>query len=121
VPRIIPSARLVGAGKGGAVRGPAGDVGGAGVLVRIPSALRIYTRGQDEILLDASDLAVLILRLEDAFPGIRDRIVDETGRSRQYVNLFVNEELVRGPLTSVHLSPGDAVHILPSVAGGSHG
>lgn len=97
------------------------DVGRVGVLVRIPSALRSFTSGQEEILLDAADLAALILRLEDAFPGIRDRIVDETGRSRQYVNLFVNEELVRGPLPSVHLSPGDAVHILPSVAGGTHG
>jgi sulfur-carrier protein len=92
-----------------------------GVLVRIPSALRGFTQGQEEILLDATDLEALIHRLEQAFPGIRDRIVDETGRSRQYVNLFVNEELVRGPLPSVLLSPGDAVHILPSVAGGCHG
>ncbi len=92
-----------------------------GVLVRIPSALRVYTHGQEEILLEASDLSALIVRLEEAFPGIADRIVDETGRSRQYVNLFVNEELMRGPLSSIRLSPGDAVHILPSIAGGCHG
>lgn len=99
----------------------ANEVERVGVLVRIPSALRVYTDGQEEILLEASDLAALVLRLEEAFPGIADRIVDETGRSRQYVNLFVNEELMRGPLSSIRLSPGDAVHIVPSIAGGCHG
>lgn len=70
------------------------------------------------MLLDAGDLAAMVKRLDDAFPGIAERIVDETGQRREFVNLFVNDELIRGPLASAALRPGDAVHILPSVAGG---
>ncbi len=92
-----------------------------GVLVRIPSALLAFTGGQDEIVLEAPDLASLLRRLETAFPGIGDRVVDEAGGLRQFVNVFINAELVRAAPTSVALSPGDEVHILPSVAGGNHG
>jgi molybdopterin converting factor small subunit len=91
------------------------------VLVRIPSALRSFTGGQDEVLLEAPDVASLLARLDTAFPGIQSRIVDEAGHRREFVNVFVNDELVRGPLAEVSLSPGDTVHILPSVAGGNHG
>ncbi|HII41111.1 MAG TPA: MoaD/ThiS family protein [Thermoplasmata archaeon] len=97
----------------------AGELARLGVTVRIPTTLRAYTDGQDEVLLEGTDLAALLRRLDDAFPGIRERVVDETGAPRRYVNLFVNDELVREPLPAVHLSAGDVVHILPSVAGGS--
>lgn len=93
----------------------------SGVVVRIPSALRSFTEGQDEILLEAADVASLLARLDASFPGIRDRVVDETGRRREFVNIFVNDELVRGPLDRIGLRAGDTVHILPSVAGGSDG
>ncbi len=89
-----------------------------GVTVRIPATLRTFTDGQDEVVLEGADLAELLRRLDGAFPGIRERVVDETGNPRRYVNLFVNDELVRGPLARVRLSSGDVVHILPSVAGG---
>lgn len=98
-----------------------GEVIRSGVLVHVPGALRSYTQGQDEILIEAGSLSELLGRLEEAFPGIRDRIVDEAGRTRKFVNLFLNEELVRGPLERVRLSPGDVVHVLPSVAGGRVG
>ena len=71
--------------------------------------------------LEARDVAALLRALDDAFPGLRDRVVNEAGRPRPYVNVFVNEELVRAPLAEVRLAPGDEVHILPSVAGGSSG
>jgi sulfur-carrier protein len=103
------------------LRVPAEEIERSGITVRIPSALRTYTRGQEEVVLDAASLDSLLARLEDAFPGIRSRIVDETGRLRQYVNLFVNDDLVRDPLPTVRLAAGDAVFILPSIAGGSHG
>ena len=90
----------------------------SGVLVRIPPALRTYTDGQDEVVLEAADVAGLLESLDRAFPGIRERIVDEAGRRRQYVNIFVNEDLVWAPLPEARLKPGDVVHILPSVAGG---
>ena len=88
------------------------------MLVRIPPALRSYTSGEDEIVLDVADLPGILRALEASFPGIRDRVVDEAGHRRPYVNVFVNEDLVREDLSSVALKPGDIVHILPSVAGG---
>jgi molybdopterin synthase sulfur carrier subunit len=97
------------------------DLARSGVTVRIPPALRSFTNGQDEVLLEAGDVASLLRELDDAFPGIRGRILDETGRPRPYVNVFVNDELVRERLDRVSLARGDAVHILPSVAGGSLG
>ncbi len=99
-------------------RGSPEELARAGVLVRIPSALLPFTAGQDEVLLEAGDLASLVMRLDEAFPGIRERIVDEAGKRREFVNLFVNEDLARGPLGQAVLRPGDVVHILPSVAGG---
>lgn len=90
-----------------------------GVTVHIPPTLRTFTDGQDEVLAEGPDLATLLVRLDGAFPGLRERVVNETGRPRPYVNLFVNDELVRAPLPEVPLRPGDVVHILPSVAGGS--
>jgi sulfur-carrier protein len=96
----------------------ADEIARTGVLVRIPPALRSYTGGQDEVVLDAADLAGLLRGLDASFPGIRDRVVDEAGRRRPYVNVFVNEELVMTPHADLALMPGDVVHILPSVAGG---
>jgi molybdopterin synthase sulfur carrier subunit len=93
----------------------------AGVTVHIPASLRTYTDGQDEVILEGPDVAELLRRLDEAFPGIRERVVDETGAPRPYVNLFVNDELVREPFPQVRLSPGDVIHILPSVAGGTLG
>jgi sulfur-carrier protein len=94
------------------------EIARLGITVHVPPALRTYTDGQDEVHVEADDAAALLVRLDVAFPGIRQRIVDEMGRARPYVNVFVNEEQVRGPLAQVRLLPGDSVHILPSVAGG---
>ena len=94
------------------------EVARLGVTVHVPPALRTYTDGQDEVCLEAADVDTLLRALDDAFPGIRARVVDEVGRTRPYVNVFVNEELIRGPLSGARLTPGDAVHLLPSVAGG---
>ena len=88
------------------------------MLVRIPPALRSYTDGQDEVVLETTDVAAMLRALEASFPGIRDRVVDEAGRRRPYVNVFVNEELIGASLPEARLNPGDIVHILPSVAGG---
>lgn len=86
--------------------------------MRIPPALRSYTDGQDEVVLEASNVAAMLHALDANFPGIRDRVVDEAGRRRPYVNVFVNEALIGASLLEARLSPGDVVHILPSVAAG---
>jgi molybdopterin synthase sulfur carrier subunit len=105
-------------GGGVTSRASAEEIARVGILVRIPPALRSYTGGEDEVVLEASDLAGLLRALEASFPGIRDRVVDETGRRRPYVNVFLNEDLVMTPFADVPLKPGVVVHILPSVAGG---
>lgn len=106
------------AGRSVTSRMSAEEIARTGVLVRIPSALRSYTGGQDEVVLDAPDLAGMLESLESSFPGIRHRVVDEAGRRRPFVNVFLNEELVMTAFPDVALKPGDIVHILPSVAGG---
>ena len=101
-----------------ATRASSDEIARTGVTVRIPPALRSYTDGQDEVVLEADDVASLLRALDRAFPGIRDRVVDEAGHRRQYVNIFVNEDLLWSSLPEARLRRGDVVHILPSVAGG---
>jgi molybdopterin synthase sulfur carrier subunit len=78
------------------------------------------TRGAKEVDLgSARDLNGIFRDLEVAYPGIGRRIVDDQGRIRKYVNVFVNAEnsrFLENEKTSV--KDGDVVHILPSVAGG---
>ena len=89
------------------------------VSVRIPTPLRSLTSDQDVVEAAGDTLQHLILDLDRQFPGIGDRIVDEDGEIRRFVNLFVNGEDVRfleGLRTA--LSQGDEVSIVPAVAGG---
>src|SRR5437660_11228882 len=102
-------------------RASAGEIARIGVLVRIPPALRSYPAGEDEVVLDASDLAGMLKALDSSFPGIRDRVVDESGRRRPYVNLLLNEYLVLTPLPTVTLKPGVVVPSLSSVWSGFQG
>jgi len=94
----------------------------ATVEVRIPTILRTYTGGatvvQVHIEHDAT-VAQLIDALEAAHPGIRARVLDETGALRRFVNIYVGEEDIRfddGLATAV--VPGTSVSIIPAVAGG---
>jgi len=89
------------------------------VSVRIPTPLRSLTSERDVVEAGGETLQHLVLDLERQFPGIGDRIVDEDGEIRRFVNLFVNGEDVRF-LDGLHtpLSQGDEVSIVPAVAGG---
>jgi len=117
-PKAFHSGAVAEEGKIVATRASSAEIARTGVTVRIPPALRSYTDGQDEVVLEADDVESLLRALDRAFPGIRDRVVDEAGRRRQYVNIFVNEELLWSSLPEARLRRGDVVHILPSVAGG---
>lgn len=89
------------------------------VMVRIPGPLRRITDGVDKVEVDAETLDGLITALEDQYPGMKDRILDENGELRYFVNLYLNNEDIRfldGLGTSV--KPGDEVSIVPAVAGG---
>ena len=90
-----------------------------GVMIRIPSPLRRITGGQDRVEVEGSTLSETINGLEDKFPGIKARLLDETGELKHFVNVYVNGEDVQflqglnTPITST-----DEVSIVPAVAGG---
>jgi molybdopterin synthase sulfur carrier subunit len=89
------------------------------VTVRIPTPLRKITNGQDVVAASAGDLASVLADLDSNYPGIKDRVVDEAGEIRRFVNVFVNGEDVRflsGLGTAVN--EDDEISIVPAVAGG---
>ena len=90
-----------------------------GVPVRIPPPLRRVTKGAAEVQAAGDTVSAVIEDLERQFPGLRDRLVDEGGELRRFINIYVNEEDIRfleGAKTT--LKPGDSVSIVPAIAGG---
>ena len=89
------------------------------IKVRIPTPLRPLTKGQGEVEAKAGSVLEMIEALNSAHPGIKDRLCDETGELRRFVNIYINEEDIRflqGKETS--LKDGDEVSIVPAIAGG---
>lgn len=86
--------------------------------VRIPAAMRTLTGGADEVKAAGSTVGEVIEDLDRRHPGLRDRLLDEKG-VRRFVNIYVGEEDVRftGGL-STELKAGDAISIVPAIAGG---
>ncbi len=92
-----------------------------GVLILIPTPLRRVTSGKDKLEVDASSLGELIATLDRQYPGFQERLVDEAGELRYFVNVYLNGEDVRflqGLDTSTR--SGDEVSIVPAVAGGAY-
>ena len=89
------------------------------VTVRIPTPLRRVTNGQDKVLVVGSDLNSVINALEEQFPGIKERLCNDQGDLRNFVNVYINGEDVRflEGLKSI-TKDGDEVSIVPAVAGG---
>jgi molybdopterin synthase sulfur carrier subunit len=91
-----------------------------GVVVRIPTPLRRMTNGQDKVEMEASNLADMIEKLEASYPGFKERLIDENGELRYFVNIYLNGEDVRflnGLATAAR--SGDEISIVPAVAGGT--
>jgi molybdopterin converting factor small subunit len=89
------------------------------VTVRIPTILRAYTGGAAEVTAAGVNLGEIIDALECAHPGIRARVLDDSGRLRRFVNVYVDDDDVRfaeGLATTTR--DGAAVSIIPAVAGG---
>ena len=90
------------------------------VLVRIPTPLRRITNGQAQVELESATMGEMVDNLDASFPGLKERLLDENGELRYFVNLYLNGEDVRfleGLNTPVNA--GDEVSIIPAVAGGS--
>lgn len=89
------------------------------VTVRIPTLLRKLTNESEVVSSDGGTLLACIDSLEEQYPGLKERLCDETGELRRFVNVYVNGEDIRfqeGLQTP--LKPGDEVSIVPAVAGG---
>lgn len=89
------------------------------VRVRIPTPLRRYTGGSEEVAIDAATAGAAIEQMEAKFAGIKERLCDEQGRVRRFVNIYINGDDIRflnGLETP--LKDGDEVSIVPAIAGG---
>ncbi len=89
------------------------------VTVRIPTTMRPLTGGEKQVSLEPGSLSEVIASLEAAHPGMGDRLLDEDGTLRKFVNVFVDDDDVRyldGLDTKV--DDGITVSIIPAVAGG---
>lgn len=89
------------------------------VTVRIPTTMRPLSGGSSTVSVEGTTLSDVIANLEAAHPGFADRLLDENGALRKFVNIFVSDDDVRyldGLNTNV--PAGATVSIIPAVAGG---
>ncbi|GAA2743036.1 MULTISPECIES: MoaD/ThiS family protein [Kitasatospora] len=87
--------------------------------VRIPTILRTYTGGSAEVTAEGATLAAVIADLEANHTGISARLLDDTGKLRRFVNVYVNDDDVRfADGLETEIKAGSSVSIIPAVAGG---
>ena len=90
------------------------------VKVRIPTPLMKLTDNQAEVLAEGGSISEVINNLENQFNGIKERICEENGSPRRFINIYINEEDIRfleGENTAV--KDGDEISIIPAIAGGT--
>jgi len=89
------------------------------IKVRIPTPLRKLTNNEEMVEVSSATIAGAIGELQTRFPGIKERLLDETGAVRRFVNVYVNEEDIRFLQNQqTPLQDGDEVSIIPAIAGG---
>jgi sulfur-carrier protein len=89
------------------------------VSVRVPTILRPYTQGVSEVSAEGSTLTEVLDSLDASYPGIKGRVLDDSGELRRFVNVYVDDDDVRfadGLQTAI--KDGGQVSIIPAVAGG---
>ena len=87
--------------------------------IRIPTPLRNFTKGADEVRVQASSVQEAILNLGEQCPGILERILDKDGKVRSFVNVYVGSSDVRSLQgLGTALEDGAVLSIVPAVAGG---
>ena len=91
----------------------------AKVKVRIPAPLQKITQNRQEVEAEAGNIKELIVDLEKQYPGLKDRILDENGKIRRFINFYVNDEDIRFlNQDETTLAEGSEVSIIPAIAGG---
>jgi len=87
--------------------------------IRIPTPLRKLTNNEELVEVTAVNIGEAILELQTRFPGIQERLMDEKGEVRRFVNIYLNEEDIRFlENQQTPLKDGDEVSIIPAIAGG---
>ena len=90
------------------------------VRVRVPTPLRKFTQGVDEVDAQGTTIRSIVEDLEKNYPGIKDRICDESGKVRRFVNVYVNGDDIRFLQNlETSLKEGDNISIVPAIAGGA--
>ena len=90
------------------------------IRVRVPTPLRPMTGGKSEVEIEGQTVGQLIENLGAAHPGLKERLYDEKGEVRRFINIYVNEEDIRFLTgTDTPLKDGDEVSIIPAIAGGA--
>jgi sulfur-carrier protein len=89
------------------------------ISVKVPTILRTYTGGAADVTVSGATLADAIADLDAQYPGIGARVLDDAGRLRRFVNVYVNDDDVRFLDDLQTPTPdGTAISIIPAVAGG---
>ena len=89
------------------------------VSVRVPTILRAYTGGAAEVATDPGTLRQVLARLDESYPGLAGRILDDTGKLRRFVNVYAGDEDVRlAQGLDTQVASGVQVSVIPAVAGG---
>jgi sulfur-carrier protein len=89
------------------------------IRVRVPTPLRRFTGGTDEVPAAGESVRAVIEDLEKRHPGMRERLLDDKGELRRFVNIYVNQEDIRFMQNrETILKDGDEVAIVPAIAGG---
>ena len=95
------------------------NVGTMAVKIRVPGALRQLTRGAAVVEVNATDVSQALDALNQQYPGFRERLYDDKGQLRQFINIYRNDEDIRfGSGLKTELSESDDLSIVPAVAGG---
>ena len=89
------------------------------VSIRIPTPLRKLTQDQELVDGQGDTIREILDNLEKNYPGLKERVCDEQGSVRRFVNIFVNDEDIRFLQdTATVVKSGDEVSIVPAIAGG---
>jgi molybdopterin synthase sulfur carrier subunit len=87
--------------------------------IRIPTPLRKLTNDEELVEVNAATIGDAINELQTRYPGIKERLLDDSGAVRRFVNVYVNEEDIRFLQNQqTQLKDGDEISIIPAIAGG---
>ncbi len=87
--------------------------------IRIPTPLRKLTGDLDLVQAEGSTVGELLQSLDSTYPGLKERICDESGNVRRFVNVYLNDEDIRFlEERATPVKDGDEISIVPAIAGG---